>query len=521
MADMFISYAREEAARAEEVRRALEALGLSVFFDVERLDAGDVWSDVIDRELKSARVVVGLWSPHALSRPWVKKECAVAQGRGVLIPALLEPVTDLDVPTQFSDLQRVDLTDFHGAGDHPGWRKLVRALAKMLKRNDLLAAQIEALKEEKQTAKVKAELEAAQKELAALRKSKGGVKPAFVAAGLAILLVLGAVGSWLGMELTAEQTRASIVDPEVIKALSAIPDDEKASGDRKPLLENTLKKVKLGRLQEASKVDADAALLAGWAFMEGIGTPKDESEAVLYIDRACSLGNTRACGNLGSLYEQGLYVEKNLAKALSFYTKGCDLGDAGFCANLGFRFASGSGVVKNPTKAISLFNQACDGGIAIGCHNLAVMYETGSDVGKDPAKAAEFYAKACDGAIGVGCNRLGMMYESGSGVEKNPAKADTLFIKACDLGDAGGCAGLGLMYAMGSGVAKDPAKAASFYAKACDGGDAVGCAGLGVRYANGEGVQKDEARAQALFKTACDGGVQSACNALNSSATPN
>lgn len=196
MADVFISYAREEQARAEEVRRALEALGLSVFFDVERLDAGDTWSDVIDRELKSAGGVVALWSPHALSRPWVKKECAVAQGRGVLLPALLEPVGDLEMPTQFADLQRVDLADFHGDPAHDGWRKLVRALAKTLKRKDLLAAQIEQLKEEKQTARVKADLEAAQKELEKLRKSRGGVRPAWVAAGLALVLALGGGAAW-------------------------------------------------------------------------------------------------------------------------------------------------------------------------------------------------------------------------------------------------------------------------------------------------------------------------------------
>ena len=127
MADVFISYATEERARADEVRRELEALGLSVFFDAERLESGDVWSDVIDRELKSAGAVVALWSPHALSRPWVKKECALAMQRNVLAPALLEPVSDLDMPVQFSDLQRVDLTDFHGAADHPGWGKLIRA----------------------------------------------------------------------------------------------------------------------------------------------------------------------------------------------------------------------------------------------------------------------------------------------------------------------------------------------------------------------------------------------------------
>ena len=92
MADVFISYARDERARADQVKAALEGLGLSVFLDVEGLDGGDVFSDVLDRQVKTSGAVLGLWSPHALSRPWVRIECQIARDRGVLVPALIEPI---------------------------------------------------------------------------------------------------------------------------------------------------------------------------------------------------------------------------------------------------------------------------------------------------------------------------------------------------------------------------------------------------------------------------------------------
>ena len=69
VSDIFISYARAERERAEAVKDALETEGLSVFLDVAGLDAGDSFPDVLDREVKSAGVVLGLWSPLSLSRP--------------------------------------------------------------------------------------------------------------------------------------------------------------------------------------------------------------------------------------------------------------------------------------------------------------------------------------------------------------------------------------------------------------------------------------------------------------------
>lgn len=139
MADIFLSYARRERHRAEPIRDALESLGLEVFFDVDGLDGGDVFPDVLDRELKSAGAVVSLWSPWSLTRPWIKIESRIGKDRGVLIPVDIADIDPLhDLPAAFYDDQRIDLTDFGGNTAHPGWIKLVKSLARTLRRPELL-----------------------------------------------------------------------------------------------------------------------------------------------------------------------------------------------------------------------------------------------------------------------------------------------------------------------------------------------------------------------------------------------
>ncbi|WP_291201877.1 TIR domain-containing protein [Hyphomonas sp.] len=140
MADVFLSYARMDRALAEKVKAGLDAAGLSVFFDVEGLDGGDVFPDVLDREVKGAGAVVSLWSQHSLSRPWVKQECSIGLKRKCLIPLAIERLGELDVPVAFEGLQQIDFTGFHGRTDGAEWQKLMRALARTLGRPDLAEA---------------------------------------------------------------------------------------------------------------------------------------------------------------------------------------------------------------------------------------------------------------------------------------------------------------------------------------------------------------------------------------------
>lgn len=137
MADIFISYARLDRERVAPLKQALDGLGLNSFFDIEGLDGGDTFPDVLDREVKTAKVVLGCWTPHALQRDWVKAECAIAHEQRTLVPLEFDPLTPVDVPAAFFRLQRVNVSTWRGESKHDGWLSTVRAISRRLHRPDI------------------------------------------------------------------------------------------------------------------------------------------------------------------------------------------------------------------------------------------------------------------------------------------------------------------------------------------------------------------------------------------------
>lgn len=137
MVDVFISYARREIDRARPINETLQGFGLTTFFDIEGLDGSDEFPDEIDRALRAAQCVVGIWSPHALSRPWVKKEARVAASLQRLITVRIAPLVLEAHSTEFSGRHVSDLESFAGDVDHPGFLELMKAIAEKLNRPGL------------------------------------------------------------------------------------------------------------------------------------------------------------------------------------------------------------------------------------------------------------------------------------------------------------------------------------------------------------------------------------------------
>jgi len=87
--DIFLSYARVDAARAGELAGALEDRGFTVFWDTEVLP-GQRWRDVIHGELAGASCVIVLWSEASSGSRWVVEEASEALDAGKLLPVLLD-----------------------------------------------------------------------------------------------------------------------------------------------------------------------------------------------------------------------------------------------------------------------------------------------------------------------------------------------------------------------------------------------------------------------------------------------
>jgi hypothetical protein len=125
MADIFISYAREDRSRAGQLARALEDLGWSVWWD-RKIIAGQTFDQVIEHELDAAKSVVVLWSQDSISSEWVKNEAASAAERKVLIPVLID---DVKLPLEFRRNQVADLVDWDGDPSHDGFQSLREGVA--------------------------------------------------------------------------------------------------------------------------------------------------------------------------------------------------------------------------------------------------------------------------------------------------------------------------------------------------------------------------------------------------------
>jgi tetratricopeptide (TPR) repeat protein len=111
MASIFLSYAREDIAKAERIAKAIGDAGHSVWWDRE-LRAGQRFSSEIDRALKSADLVVVLWSSASIHSTWVQDEAAVGRDSNRLLPVLIDPV---EPPLGFRQYHAVDLSRMRGA----------------------------------------------------------------------------------------------------------------------------------------------------------------------------------------------------------------------------------------------------------------------------------------------------------------------------------------------------------------------------------------------------------------------
>jgi hypothetical protein len=105
MADIFLSYAREDRDKAQSFARELHRRGWSVWWD-RKLRFGLPFRKVIERELTTAKCVIVLWSATSIESDWVIGEASEGARRGVLIPARIE---DIRVPLEFRGLHTADL----------------------------------------------------------------------------------------------------------------------------------------------------------------------------------------------------------------------------------------------------------------------------------------------------------------------------------------------------------------------------------------------------------------------------
>lgn len=124
MASVFLSYAREDAAKAKSLAGVLERAGHDVWWD-RHIRSGSEFAGAIEEALKRADAVLVLWSEKSVCSSWVRDEAAEGRDSGRLIAAVLDGSRP---PIGFRQFQSTDLSGWTGRGTPRPVNELLSAI---------------------------------------------------------------------------------------------------------------------------------------------------------------------------------------------------------------------------------------------------------------------------------------------------------------------------------------------------------------------------------------------------------
>ena len=134
MADVFISYKREDRPRVAIIAELLSDLGLTAWFDAS-LIANDSWESVINREVASASAMLVCWTPRAVKSVQVMREVLLGAQRKILAPVWLQKS---DLPEGLDAKHTPDLSSWDFSLNDREWLALLARLELLTGREGLV-----------------------------------------------------------------------------------------------------------------------------------------------------------------------------------------------------------------------------------------------------------------------------------------------------------------------------------------------------------------------------------------------
>lgn len=133
MADIFISYSRNDRDRCTAIRDALNALKVNVWSDA-RIGAGSQFDREIEREIAAARALLVLWSEESVESDWVRNEARTGKEENRLIAVQLRPC---QLPLEFRSIQAELLPEGAEGTDNSTWLGVLARIGEMIDRPGL------------------------------------------------------------------------------------------------------------------------------------------------------------------------------------------------------------------------------------------------------------------------------------------------------------------------------------------------------------------------------------------------
>lgn len=121
MADIFISYSKQEPELTTALAKDLEACGYTTWWDT-RILSGDEFPDIIHQELNQAKAVIVIWTPISVQSRWVRAEAHIGFEKGILIPLRSTDLNPMQLPFPHNTIHADQVDDR---------RKLFQALRRL------------------------------------------------------------------------------------------------------------------------------------------------------------------------------------------------------------------------------------------------------------------------------------------------------------------------------------------------------------------------------------------------------
>lgn len=127
MADIFLSYAREDAGVAGRLAAALQEAGYSTWWD-RNLTSGSRYLKETEAELRAAKVVLVIWSKASIESHWVADEAAVGRDENRLAAVTFDGSMP---PLGFRQFQVTDFSHWKGATGEAPFQNLLGGLSRL------------------------------------------------------------------------------------------------------------------------------------------------------------------------------------------------------------------------------------------------------------------------------------------------------------------------------------------------------------------------------------------------------
>jgi TPR repeat protein len=435
----FISFASKDRSFASTICDALEHRGIGCWIATRDIGPGENFQTAVFHAIRSAKVMVLVFSANSNNSDEVKKEIVLAgQCRLNVIPVRVEDVTpDGAFAYELATRQWVDLFE--------DWERSIQRLVEQIGKvvgqqpvavpfvaapRDLPAEILDAPPTSPQDA---GPVKPAASALKVATPPSTGTSPArkhhLAAIGglgaLAIAGIIGAVWFWSGPKPTPTPA-----PPVATTTIADALGKGRAALDRKDYVE-----AMRWYRQAADQGNTTAQTHVGYLYEKGRGAPQDYGEALRWYRKAADRGNAAAQRNIGSLYEQGTGVPQDYAEAMRWYRLAADQANAGAQTNIGYLYEKGLGVPQNYAEAMRWYRMAADQGEATAQNNIGVFYDNGYGVARDYGEAVRWYRLAADQGNVDSEYNLALLYAEGHGVPGDLGEARRWMQKAADAGD--------------------------------------------------------------------------------------